>query len=261
MRLAILALLSVSALAQDALAPYVEEFVRWRYAPGRTSSSAMTPREAIDGYKAKLIAGGKSEAEAVRIAGELDRNWERIEGFRWDTVFANPDSSVSRRPNRWLVEAVKGLKPGKALDMGMGFGRNSLYLAQQGWDVTGFDIAAKSVEQARAHAVQLGVTMHAIVESHDRFDYGRERWDLVVDSYEFQPVRTLNRKIRDSLKPGGLWVIEGFEKSPQMGFGFESGELLKLMDGMKIVRYEEVTDIADFGLRSVPLVRMVARKR
>ena len=260
MRIVLIGLLSISALAQDALAPYVDDFVRWRYAAGRTSSSAMTAQQAIEGYKAKLIAGGQGEAEAGRITGELGRNWERIEAARWDIVFANPNSSVSRKPNRWLVEAVKGRKPGKALDIGMGFGRNSLYLAQQGWDVTGFDIAAKSVAEARANAERLGVSVHALVESDERFNFGIEQWDLVVDTYEFHPVRDLNRKIRDSLKRGGLWVIEGFEKAQAVLFGYESGELLKRLDGMRIVKYEEVNDIADFGLKNVPVIRAVAQK-
>jgi SAM-dependent methyltransferase len=261
MRFALVVLLSASAFAQDALAPHIEDFVKWRYAPGRTSSSAMTAQQAIEGYKAKLIAGGKSEIEADRIVRELDQNWERIEAVRWDNAFADPNSSVSRRPNRWLVEAVKGRKPGKALDIGMGFGRNSLFLAGLGWDVTGFDIAAKSVAQAQANAEKLGLSIHTLVESEERFDYGKERWDLIVDTYEFSPVRDQNQKIRDSLKPGGVWIIEGFEKAPATLFGYESGELLKRLDGMKIVKYEEVNDIADFGLRNVPVIRVVAQKR
>jgi 2-polyprenyl-3-methyl-5-hydroxy-6-metoxy-1,4-benzoquinol methylase len=55
------------------------------------------------------------------------------------------------------MECIKGRKPGHALDVGMGNGRNSIALAQAGWQVTGFDIASLGVEQARAKAAQLGL--------------------------------------------------------------------------------------------------------
>jgi SAM-dependent methyltransferase len=256
---------SASLPAQDSLDRHITAFVEWRYAPGRTSTGAMSQREAINGFRAKLIAEGVAEAEARRIVESIERNWERVEGVRWDRVFADPNSGVNRQPNRWLVETVKGTKPAKALDIGLGSGRNSLYLAQQGWDVTAFDVAAASVERARKNAAGLGLTLRAVVESYERFTFGSRQWDLVVDTYEFFPVRLRNAQIRESLKPGGIWVIEGFEKTPQRQFGYESGELLKLLDGMKIVRYAEVEDIADFGLdfglRKVPLIRAVAQKR
>src|SRR5215831_21041860 len=51
------------------------------------------------------------------------------------------ESVFNHHPNAFLVECVRNRKSGKALDVGMGSGRNALYLASHGWDVTGFDIA------------------------------------------------------------------------------------------------------------------------
>ncbi len=56
-------------------------------------------------------------------------------------------------------------------------------------------------------------------------------------------------------------MIEGFEKAPKTLFGYESGELLKRLEGMRILHYEEVIDVADFGLQRVPLIRVVAQKK
>lgn len=239
----------------------ISEFVKWRYAAGRSSSSALTEAEEVAGFTAKLRAEGKSAAEAEAAMKEVQEYREFAEGVRWDTVFANPDSKVNRKPNRWLMEAVKDRKPGKALDIGMGFGRNSISLAQLGWDVTGFDIASQSVERANQNAGQMGVAIKAMLASEQKFDYGKEQWDLVVDTYEFSPVRTLYPRIWESLKPGGIWVIEGFEKSETVKFGYESGELLERLRGMRILKYEEVEDVADYGLRKVPVIRVVAQKR
>jgi 2-polyprenyl-3-methyl-5-hydroxy-6-metoxy-1,4-benzoquinol methylase len=54
----------------------------------------------------------------------------------------------SRKPNAFLVEMLRHRRPGTALDVGMGQGRNSIFLAQQGWEVTGFDPSDEGVRQA-----------------------------------------------------------------------------------------------------------------
>src|SRR5262245_23981246 len=48
-----------------------------------------------------------------------------------------------------LVEGPDALRPGRALDLGCGTGRNSVYLAQHGWDVTGIDLVEATIAQAR----------------------------------------------------------------------------------------------------------------
>jgi 2-polyprenyl-3-methyl-5-hydroxy-6-metoxy-1,4-benzoquinol methylase len=82
------------------------------------------------------------------------------------------------------VEAVKGTKPGKALDFGMGEGRNSLYLAAQGWEVTGVDLSDFAVTVARQQAQQSGVAYTALAADLDTWDFGQQRWDLVVSMWE-----------------------------------------------------------------------------
>ena len=58
------------------------------------------------------------------------------------------------RPTALLVSATKGRRPGKALDIGMGQGRNSIFLAQQGWKVTGFDPSDEGIHQAEERAAE-----------------------------------------------------------------------------------------------------------
>src|SRR5438132_5810903 len=105
---------------------------------------------------------------------------------RWDQLYsasAKNNQDFNPEPNGFLVEVVRGLRPGKALDVGMGQGRNALYLAQQGWDVTGFDISEVGVKQALDQAKKLNVKVNALVQRDSEFDFGTERWDLVVLSY------------------------------------------------------------------------------
>lgn len=73
--------------------------------------------------------------------------------------------------------------PLTALDVGMGLGRNAIYLAQQGWTVTGFDPADKAVAQANEAARKSGVSLTTVVQGSEDFDFGTNRWDLVLLSY------------------------------------------------------------------------------
>src|SRR5260370_4164095 len=66
---------------------------------------------------------------------------------QYNSTYRGEDGDVfSRNPNGFLVEMTRQRKPGRALDVGMGQGRNSIFLAQQGWDVTGFDPADEGGE-------------------------------------------------------------------------------------------------------------------
>ena len=69
-------------------------------------------------------------------------------------------------------------------------------------------------------------------------------------------------KIKRSLKPGGLFVVEYFHNSNDVTDGFDTGQLAKLFaDGYDIVRDEVVDDVPDWGMDKATLVRFVARKR
>lgn len=72
------------------------------------------------------------------------------------------ESVFNHNPNAFLVGCVRNRKPGKALDVGRGSGRNALYLASHGWDVTGFDIADAGVVQARKKAKKLEYLLSAL---------------------------------------------------------------------------------------------------
>lgn len=185
----------------------------------------------------------------------------------WNRVYANSKSSKFAYSD-FLAEIIKGRKPGKALDIGIGEGRNSLFLAAQGWDVTGFDISEIGVRQARERAQLAGLKLEALVEDVDRFDYGNERWDLVAGMYEHEMVTRNAGKILVSLKRGGLLVIEGFHRDAnQKGvggeyYGYRSNELLRAFDRLRVLRYEETTAVAYWNQngRPVPIVKFVALK-
>src|SRR5262245_57773305 len=104
---------------------------------------------------------------------------------RWNRILtaSMPMLMFNTAPNAFLVEMTRGLKPGRSLGVGMGQGRNTIYLAQQGWESVGFDPADRAVAAAQEQAGKLGVTITTHVARAEDFDWGDAKWDLIVLSY------------------------------------------------------------------------------
>ena len=179
----------------------------------------------------------------------------------WDGVYADPTPFFNTAPNAFMTEVVKGLKPGRALEVGMGQGRNAVYLAKLGWDVSGFDISERGMQIARKSAEAAGVRITTIKASMDDFEYGAGQWDLIVATYE--GASWLEQAVK-GLKPGGFVIMEGFSKTTQSpaGAGFGPNELLRLFMGqnLHVLRYEEVETKPDWSKEVGRVVRMFARK-
>jgi SAM-dependent methyltransferase len=164
-------------------------------------------------------------------------------------------------PNRLLVDSVRGVAPGQALDVMMGQGRNALYLASQGWHTTGIDIADEGLRLAREAAAAQHVELTAVQADAEAYDFGTARWDLVTMLYAGSSTQMIE-KIKLGLKPGGRFVLEFFAAKPGETGGFATGQLAQLFaTGFDIVRDEVVDDTPDWGQNRATLVRFVARKR
>jgi SAM-dependent methyltransferase len=193
-------------------------------------------------------------------ASEIDRRTRLIRTERnlleadyWNRYFTDGKSNFNRAPNGFLAEVVKGMKPGAALDYGMGQGRNALYLAGLGWQVWGFDPAGAAVAAAQQRAKELGLTLHTETVRDNEYDFGKERFDLILFSWTM-PVISV-QKVIDSLKPGGIVVMEC-----AADFVGRNGMLQKF-DALRIMRYEIVRATADFyNRRETEVLRMVAKK-
>jgi len=206
-----------------------------------------------------------SSAQEVERRGRvLTEQQQQLQVEKWNQILTAPRPRFNTKPNAFLVAMTRGMRPGRALDVGMGQGRNALYLARQGWAVTGFDPAYRAVAVAQEQARRLGVKLTAMAVRDDQFDFGEEQWDLIVLSYV--RLRHLVPRICDALSPGGLVVVEAFHrdatKNDRIGAGvvFDTNELPRLFERLRVVRYEEADDIADFGLEPARLVRFAAQK-
>ncbi|HEV2388635.1 MAG TPA: methyltransferase domain-containing protein [Candidatus Acidoferrales bacterium] len=107
-------------------------------------------------------------------------------------------------PSPLLTEFARQWPPGTALDLACGAGRNALWLAQRGWQVTAVDGAAAAIEILRSRAIQLGLPVDARVANLEIGEYRIEpsSWDLIVIAYYLQ--RDLFEAAREGLVPGGI---------------------------------------------------------
>jgi SAM-dependent methyltransferase len=187
----------------------------------------------------------------------------------YNSLYKNGAPYLNLKPNTFLARMVEGRAPGRALDIGMGQGRNAVYLAEKGWDVTGTELAVEGVRLAREAAQRRGVKLNAVLADALKFDYGTEQWDLIVATYVHGVVTRIAARLRESLKPGGMIVVEGFHYRPDQPsatfgtpFGFRNNELLRAFDALRVVHYEDTTGPADWAspTRPQPIVRFAARK-
>jgi 2-polyprenyl-3-methyl-5-hydroxy-6-metoxy-1,4-benzoquinol methylase len=159
---------------------------------------------------------------------------------QYNSTYRGEDGDVfSRKPNMFLVEMTRHRKPGRALDVGMGQGRNSIFLAQQGWGVTGFDLADVGVRQAKDEADRLGLKIHAEITTFEQFDFGEDCWGLIVLTYE--PTKAIAPKVERALKPGGAVIVEDRHLDTRRVWPagtFADNELVSLFPGLRVLRYE-----------------------
>lgn len=187
----------------------------------------------------------------------------------WNGVYADENSGITNYPNRFLAEAVRDRKPGRALDIGMGQGRNSLFLARLGWEVTGVDVSDKAIDLAKKEAARLNLKINCVVSDFTVFEIGKNRWELVVGMYMGRLILSYAQQVSEGLVSGGLLAVEHYRRDVSRNslaggrLGYPVNALLEAFaPALRIVRYEEVLDFPDWGDQGqrVPLVRMLASR-
>jgi len=217
-------------------------------------SLVLTNEEIVERYAAKLKSEGIAESEIARRTGLIRTQRPLLEADYWNRYYTDSNANFNKAPNAFLMKMVEGRPPGAALDYGMGEGRNAIYLASLGWQVWGFDPADAGVALAQKRAKELGLTLHTAAVSDSEYDFGKERFDLVLFSWTMPLVPI--KKVVDSLKPGGIVVMECGDD-----FVSSRNEMLNMFDTLQIVHYEIVRAKSDFyDRRETDVLRLVAKK-
>jgi cyclopropane fatty-acyl-phospholipid synthase-like methyltransferase len=196
----------------------------------------------------------------------------------WNRRFEGEDFLFGTEPNGWLCRhAARWLPGARVLSVADGEGRNSVWLAQQGFVVDAFDIAAVGVAKARGLARRAGVDVNFTVADCDSFDWRPAHYDGVAAIFiQFADPSLRARlfgRIAESLTPGGSLVLQGYTPrqleyrtgGPPFVSHLYTADLLRAsFAALEIVELEEYEDVLREGAghngRSA-LIGMVARRR
>ncbi|HWF12746.1 MAG TPA: methyltransferase domain-containing protein, partial [Candidatus Acidoferrales bacterium] len=145
-------------------------------------------------------------------------------------------------PTPLLLSTALKLSPGKALDLACGTGRNSLRLAERGWEVTAVDAASIAIEILQTRAMERDLKIDAIIADLEKgeFEIKPSCWDLIAICYYLQ--RNLFEPAKRGVVPGGLLISivhitePGEEESP---YRLRPGQLEKYFAGWEILHHHE----------------------
>lgn len=200
----------------------------------------------------------------------------RSEQAFWDQRFADAGYAYGQSPDRFLVSRVCQLNPGRALCLAEGGGRNAVYLAERGFQVTVQDFSAEGLRLAHDLAQRRGVALTCLQEDLAEFVPPAGSVDLVVAIWMHLPPTlriAVHRRAAIALKPGGHLILVAFTPrqllhqtgGPSMASWLpEPAELRQDFADLDCLVLEEVTTLLQEGPahqgRSA-VVRFHARKR
>lgn len=134
----------------------------------------------------------------------------------WNARYGASEMLWGVEPNRWVVAETSDLPAGRALDVACGEGRNALWLAARGWDVTGVDFSAVALDRARELSEGApGQVRWVQSDAHDSTSWGGP-FDLVVMAYLHLPPGERRSALHTAaavLAPGGTLLVVGHDLS------------------------------------------------
>ena len=165
-----------------------------------------------------------------------------METTDWDDRYRATDRLWSAEPNTFVADRLAGREPGVGLDLASGEGRNAIWLAKRGWEMTAVDFSSVAIERGLGHSAEVEFVVADVLNWQPDRSY-----DLVLVAYlhlvlaDFEP---LIRRAATWLRPGGELFMVGHDRTNiEHGVGgpqypevlWEIEEILPWLDGLDIV--------------------------
>lgn len=150
----------------------------------------------------------------------------------WDEKYSTDEFVYGKIANDFLQDSIKYIpEEGSVLCLAEGEGRNAVYLAKKGFDVSALDLSSVGRDKALVLAKDNNVTINYVVADLSKYDFGENKWDAVVSIWAHLPRElqvSVHAKIIKSLKPNGVVIFEGYSKE-QLGKGTGGPKSLDLL--------------------------------
>lgn len=192
-------------------------------------STSLLARDPISGSRFQQLSGMKIPQDSKS---------------QWDQRYSRSNFIYGKSPAPFLSENYQYIPfESTVLDMGMGEGRNAVFLAQKGYKVTGIDISSVAVKKSYLLAQEFGVKIKGIAASLKDYKIDPGSYDAIICFYYVD--RSLIPKIKEWLKPGGILIYEAHttkenrSRSDEEANFLKEQELLNLFKGMRVLKYEE----------------------
>ncbi len=199
----------------------------------------------------------------------------------WNDRYKNEAFAYGEEPNEFFKAQLTKLNAGKILLPAEGEGRNGVYAAKLGWEVTAFDISEEGKNKAEQLARKNKVTINYIVDAFNELKFEKEKYDAIGLIYAHFPPEdksNFHKILNTYLKKGGMIIFEAFSKkhlkynldNPKAGgpknedILFSIEELRTDFDNYEILELSENEIELNEGLYHIGLgsvIRFVGRKR
>jgi cyclopropane fatty-acyl-phospholipid synthase-like methyltransferase len=182
----------------------------------------------------------------------LETIYERLSEFYaegdvpWDDVLPPPE----------VIALLEGLLPGRALDLGCGYGRASIYMAQQGWEVDGVDFVPHAAAVAAERARATGVDVRFHIASVTDLGFLKGDYDFVLDvgcahALNEDGLHQYHRHLKRLLRTDGRFLLyvrlrEKETDIPEEGPKGMPEEMLRMTfsDGFELIKVERgITEV------------------
>ncbi len=164
----------------------------------------------------------------------------------WDRRYREQKDRASTEPAQFLVECDSRLPRGTALDLAMGQGRNSFFLAERGFSVVGIDRSEAAVTFVKEQALLKGLPITAVCADIESMNLTGDHFEVVIVFYFL--LRELLPLLKLLLKEGGALVYETYTTAHSRyhamnpDYLLTPGELLHAFSDLHIAIYREADD-------------------
>ena len=192
----------------------------------------------------------------------------------WDERFDTKEYVYGKHPNSYFKQFIDKTLPGSILLPADGEGRNGVYAALKGWDVTAFDFSEIAKNKAKSLASEYGVQLDYFISSIENF-FIDKKFDAVAVIFLHLPSsirRQMHQKLINFIKPGGYFIMESFSKRQlkyntggprNINLLYDGQELVEDLQSLELVHYKERLKIIDEGPYhngKSDVIQLIARK-